>query len=78
MPRKKQSDKKLLEEPTNSDRTDISEPEQALSATGLSPQEAEEVPFAEIIAEMESDDEKVDVPHFAEADAATYSDSCSR
>ena len=71
MPRKKQSDKTLLEEPTNLDRTDVSEPEQALSATGLSPQEAEDVPFAEIIAEMESDDEKVDVPHFAEANAAT-------
>ena len=71
MPRKKQSDKTLLEEPTSSDMTNVSEPEQALSATGLSPQEAEDVPFAEIIAEMGSDDEKVDVPHFAEAGAAT-------
>ena len=29
------------------------------------------MPFAEIITEMESDDEKVDAPHFAEADAST-------
>jgi len=73
MPRKKQSDKSPLREPTTSDRADISEREQALSATGLSPEEAEDVPFGEIVAEMESDDEKVDVPHFAEADAAPIS-----
>jgi hypothetical protein len=73
MPRKKQTDKTPLEEPTISDTTDISEPEERLSATGISQEEPEAIPFAEIIAEMESDDEKVNVPHFADADAAHIS-----
>jgi hypothetical protein len=73
MPRKKQTDKTALEEPKISNTTDIAEPEQARSAMRLSLEEAEDAPFAEIIAEMETDDEKVDVPHFAEADAETIS-----
>lgn len=70
MPRKKPSDKSPLEEPAISDVTKVPEPAEGLSATGISQEEAEAIPFAEIIAETESEGQKVDVPHFADADAA--------
>ena len=70
MPRKKQADDTPLKELTVSDTTDISKPEQARSAARPSP---EDIPFAEIIAEMEGYDEKVEAPHFAEADEAPIS-----
>jgi hypothetical protein len=65
MPRKKQNDETLLEEPSISDTTDISKTKQARSAARLS---TEDMPFAEIIAETEGDDERVDAPYFVEAD----------
>ncbi len=67
MPRKKQTGEKPPKEAAVSDTT----------TPGTSQEEAEAIPFAEIIAEMGSDDEKADVPYFAEAAATPTSTSAS-
>ncbi len=75
MPRKKQTDKTRLDKPTTADMMDISESKDALSASESSREEAEAIPFAEIVAETGSNDEKAAAPHFpeAEVDAALIS-----
>ncbi len=66
MPRKKQTDKPPSKESTLSKAADIPELEESPSVEVISRKEAEDMPFGEIIPEMGSGDEIVDVPHFAE------------
>jgi hypothetical protein len=68
MPRKKQTEGKSLKEPKTSGATDVSAPEAGQSEKRIIGAHVEDVPFAEIIQEMESGDERVNVPYFAEAD----------
>ena len=68
MPRKKQSDGKSLKEPKISGETDVSAPGPDQSPEKIIGAHVEDVPFAEIIEEMGSGGEKVNVPYFAEAD----------
>jgi hypothetical protein len=68
MPRKKQTDKTPVKKPAISDTADISELEEQPPANGISPAKAEDIPFAEVLPESVSDDDKMDVPHFSKTD----------
>lgn len=68
MPRKKKTDETPVQKPAISDAADISELEEQPPAKGVSPEKAEDIPFAEVLPESGSDDDEMDVPHFLRSD----------
>lgn len=68
MPRKKQTDGKSLKEPKISGETDVPAPGPDQSSETIIGAHVEDVPFAEIISEMGSRDEDLNVPYFVEAE----------
>ncbi|MGO9121730.1 MAG: hypothetical protein ACLQPD_29485 [Desulfomonilaceae bacterium] len=70
MPRKKETDKTPVKKPTISDTADISELEEQPVPRRRSKKKTEDIPFAEVLPETGSDDDKMDVPHFSKTDEA--------
>jgi hypothetical protein len=66
MPRKKNIDK----EPGISETVNISSSEEQPVPRRRSKKRTEDIPFAEVLSENVSDDDKLDVPHFLKADAS--------
>ena len=68
MPRKKKIDNTTIEEPAISDTADISALEEQPVPRRRSKKKTEDIPFAEVLPEAGSDDDKMDVPHFSKTD----------
>jgi len=68
MPRKKKIDNTIIEEPAILDTADISELGKQPVPRRRSKKKTEVIPFAEVLPETVSDDDKMDVPHFTKTD----------